>query len=794
MEVKLTTLIRLTFIVFLFLFSGNAIAQATFKLSGTITDSITGELLPNATIVTMPLQKGTVANNLGRFELELPSGSYLLKIAFLGYKTKELAIKVNKSEDIKVFLIPASMEVGDVTVTAQKADANVTSVQAGVLEIDSKEFNQLPTLMGEPDIINAIRLIPGVQSVGEGNPGLYVRGGDAGQNLILLDHMPLYNPSHLLGFFPVFNSDILGQVRLIKGGIPANYGGRTSSVIDLDMKAGNREKFAGSGSVGLLSSDLTLEFPIIKNKGSIIISGRRTYLDVVKMLSQPFIPDSKNFFEETNYYFYDGSIKFNYALGSKTRISVSAFGSQDFYTLTDPQFSVSNNMNWSNAAAMGSIQHTFSDNVSMKYMLGITNYYFKIDAGFNTYKFDLYSGVKDWFQQLDFTHRLSDKYLLKYGASYTRHVLTPNEVDIDVEKINYSNTNQYFSNEGSVYVQGDFKTNTPLSISAGLRQTYFQHVGPYTQYTRDVTTGQIDDSTVYAKNENVKGFLTFDPNISWVYLLNNQSSVKGTFSVTHQFIHLASVGTVSLPTDVWLPSTQFIDPQRVGLVTMGYFRNYFGDMFETSVEGYYKQLNNQIEFLNGVLDNFDNTKIEQNIITGSGKAYGLEFYLKKKTGQTTGSVSYTLSRTLRQFDEINNGDWFPAKYDRIHDLTLTLSHQLTDRWNLSAVFVYATGNAMTLPTGRYVIQGNVANDYSAVNSFRMPAYHRLDISAAYQLKKRAKWESSLIFSIYNVYNRANPYYIYFQVKGDIDNYYLSVAPKKISLFPILPSIVYSFKY
>jgi len=786
-------LARIVILYFLFFtFTSNLIAQQLFRLSGSVTDSVTHEYLPNASVEILELQKGTVSDGSGRFELELPPGTYQLRVSFLGYKTHEFSIPLAKNETLKIRLTPISVEVGSVTVSSRKPDENVTSVQAGVLQIDSKQFSKLPTLMGEPDIINAIRLTPGVQSVGEGNTGIYVRGGDAGQNLILLENMPLYNPSHLLGFFPVFNSDILGQVRIIKGGIPANYGGKASSVIDLAMKEGNRERFCGSGSIGLLSSDLTLESPLSKGKGSLIVSGRRTYLDAIKLLSQPFIPSSKNFFEQTNYYFYDGSIKFTHQLGSKTRLTLAAFGSKDTYTLTDNEFSVSNKMNWANIAGNANIKHTFSDNMAMGYTLGITNYFFEIDAGFNTYKFNLYSGVRDWFQNLDFTHKLTDKSRLKYGVAYTRHLLTPNKVAIDVEKVNFSNTNQYFSNEGSIYLQGDYSFNSNLSISAGLRQTYFQHVGPYTQYSRN-EVGQIDDSTVYEKNQKVIDFLTWDPNLSWVYLLTNQSSVKGTFSITHQFIHLASVGTVSLPTDVWLPSTQFIEPQKVGLVTLGYFRNFFDNVVETSVEAYYKKMSNQIEFLNGVLDNFDNTKMEQNIITGSGKAYGIEFYMKKQLGKTTGSISYTLSRTLRQFDEINS-EPFPAKYDRIHDLSITLNHELSNRWNLSAVFIYATGNAMTLPTGRYIIQGNVANDYTAVNSFRMPAYHRLDLSATCQLMKRNNWESSLIFSVYNVYNRANPYFIYFQVKGDIDKYYLSVAPKQISLFPILPSVTWSFKF
>jgi hypothetical protein len=785
--------LRKIFIAFLLLINSILVAQEAIELQGIVKDSASIEALAFAAVTITPINKGLATDENGKFNIILPKGEYTLQISFLGYTTLTKTIILVENTSLVFYLNQSSVTVVDVTVSSKRDDENIRSNQVGVLKLDSKEISKLPTLMGEPDIINAIRLTPGVQGVGEGNPGLYIRGGDAGQNLFLLDNMPLYNPSHLLGFFPVFNSDIIDNALIIKGGIPAQYGGKASSVIDISMKQGNNSVFAGSGSIGLLSSDLTVESPINKGKGSIIISGRRTYLNVLKSASQAFTKSSNNFFNKTDYFFYDASLKFTYKLTNKTRIYLTAFGGEDLYNLTDSEFDISNKMNWVNACAAVRLNHAFTEKLLVNVVSSKTMYNFNIDAGFDKYFINLFSGIDDWNNSLDFTFLRKPKLPLKFGLVYSKHILTPNKVDVNAGEVNFNNASQYHSNEMAAYMNADFNVSTNLTFSGGLRTSYFQHIGPYTHYSRN-EFGQLSDSTVFAKNESVKGYFTADPNFKWVYLLNKTSSIKGSLSMAHQFIHLASVGSVSLPTDVWLPSTQYIKPQRVSQITAGYFRNFLENTYETSVELYFKKMENQVDFLNGVLDNFDNTKIEENIIFGTGMAFGAEFFIKKKIGTTTGWISYTLSKTIRKFDEINNSAYFPAKYDRVHDFSFTINHQLNKKWDISAVFVYATGNAMTLPAGRYLIQGNVANHYTNVNSFRMPAYHRIDISANYKFKKIGRVESWLNLSLYNAYNHANPYFMYFQVKGDLDNYYLSVSAKQISLFPILPSVTWTFKF
>ncbi len=785
---------RFSTLLFVMIFFGvELVGQNAFRISGIVKDSVSNESLINATVLIKPLNIGLITDANGAFTSELTPGTYYFEISFLGYQTLTKKVRLNRKQHFVFYLSEKSVKVSDVTISAEKPDKNIQSNKSGTLMLTSKEINQLPNLMGEPDIINALRLTPGVQGVGEGNPGLYVRGGDAGQNLIMLDQMVLYNPSHLLGFFPGFTADIINNVKIIKGAIPAQYGGKASSVIDISLKEGNSHKFSGSGSVGLLAADLTLETPINKGKGSLIISGRRTYLELLKKASEPFINSEDNIFSRTDYSFHDGSLKFTYKLSLKTRFYLTAFGSADSYFFIDNEFKVSNGMKWNNDAASARINHAFSDKLRGNIWGGFTRYNFSIDAKYDKYGFSLMSSIEDWNGNIDFIYLANEKLNFRFGLNAVHHILTPNKININVESVYFNNTNRYYSNEFSSFLQGDVKLNKKLSFTTGIRQTYFQHIGPFTHYERDAF-GKLADSVVYITNELVKAYHTLDMNLSMVYLLTKESSIKSSFASTHQFIHLASVGTVSLPTDVWLPSTQFIKPQKVLQVTAGYFRNFLNNAVETSIEAYYKNLDHQIDFLNGVLDNFDNTRIENNIIEGKGKAYGIELFVKKQSGNTTGWLSYTLSRTLRKFNNFNDNKFYPAKYDRVHDFSLTVNHKLNERWNLSSSFIYATGNAMTMPAGRYVIQGNVANHYTAVNSFRMKAYHRLDVSANYQLKKTKRLESWINFSIYNVYNHANPYYIYFRVKGDIDAYTLSVKLRQISLFPILPSITWNFKF
>ncbi len=771
----------------------SATAQSSFNLRGIVIDSVTSQPLVNAAVKISPGFEGIITNDEGVFDVDLNKGKYIFVISYLGYKAHKMNLDLNNKATVIIKLQPISVEVGDINISGKRDDDNIRKNAIGTVEINAKEIEALPALMGEPDVINSIRLTPGIQGVGEGNSGIYVRGGDAGQNLILLDNMPLYNPAHLLGFLPVFNSDIINNVKVVKGGMPAYYGGKASSVIDIEMREGSTERFKGSGSVGLLSADLTLQTPLNKGKGSIIVSGRKTYFELLKTITNSLTNSSNQFLTNTDYSFYDGSAKLFYKLTPKTRLYISTFIGNDTYGMIDDEFDVSNEMEWGNFAGALHLNHVFNDVFSGSLTSGFTKYHFGMEAMLDQYNIDIFSEVEDWYQNFDFNYISESGSKFRFGGQFTYHIITPNKIDVNVEDVKYKNINKYYSNELAAYINFEKQLTKKINIDAGLRYTYYQHIGPYTHYTRD-EIGQLADSIVFSKNEKVKDYHGFDPHFTWRYLVNDFSSIKGSFSLANQFIHLASVGSVSLPTDVWLSSTSFIKPQKVAMGSVGYFRNFIDNMFETSVELYYKKMYDQIDFRNGVLDNVDNTKIENNIVTGEGQSYGVEFFVKKQLGNTTGWISYTFSKTNRVFEEFNNGETFPAKYDRVHDLSVTLSHKINKKWNVSAVFIYATGNAMTLPAGRYMIQGNVANHYTGVNSFRMPSYHRLDLSANYILKKKRWLESTLNFSIFNVYNRANPYFIYFRIEGNLDEYYLSVEPQQISMFPILPSITWIVKF
>lgn len=781
------------FSLFILVLSGFFLyAQENCNISGIVTDAVTSKPLPGATIYDTINNTGTATRADGTFLLKTKCRKTTLKIAFLGYDDQTLSIFPQQKRNLNIQLNPTNYKVKGIDISAKKPDDNIKSNRVGTTELSQIELKNLPGLSGTPDIIGGLRLTPGVQSVGEGNSGIFVRGGDAGQNLILFNDIPLYNPSHLMGFFPAFDANVADKISVSKGAIPANYGGKVSSVIDISSKTNPSDTLSINGSLGLLSAGLTLHTPIFEQRGSLLISGRRTYLEALKPLVSTALKSTRDFFNKTQYHFYDVTLAGNVRLSAKDRLFVTAIMGKDSYVLGVSDFNFSNKMYWGNRAASLRYNRIYNSRLSSNLLVGITQYGFSLDAGFNQYQLDLSSEIRDYFSKLEFSFRASEKLKLKFGANFTRHLVKPNNVQALVQNVNYNNAMQFFSNESSTYLQSSYTINKNIILNTGLRITVFQHMGPYASYVKD-PIGQTTDSVIYNQHEIVKNYFSLSPNLSFVYLLNKQASIKGSVGLSHQFIHLISVASVSLPTDIWLPANDFIRPQKVSVFTLGYFHNFFHNTFESSIELYYKALKNQVEFANGILDNFDNEKIKENIVFGTGQAYGAEFYLKKQLGKTTGWISYTLSRTWRNFPDLNK-EKFPAKYDRVHDFSITLNHKFNNKWNLSAVFIYATGNAQTLPVGRYFIQGSIGNEYSAVNAFRMPPYHRVDVSVSYHLKNTKQLQSDLTFSIYNIYNRANPYFIYFQAEGNLDEYYLKVAPQQISLFPILPTLTWNFTF
>ena len=772
---------------FLMGISISVFAQEKHTVSGYVKEAETGEYLIGATVYIQENMQGVSTNQYGFYSLTVNEGSYTLDISFLGLKSIQQKINLREDKRINVSLKNASILTDEVVVEAEAPDQNVESTNMSQVKVDVKTIKELPAFMGEVDVLKTIQLLPGVQSSGEGSSGFYVRGGGPDQNLILLDEATVYNASHLFGFFSVFNADAIKDINLIKGGMPAQYGGRLASVLDISMKEGNSRKLEVDGGIGLISSRMTLQGPIKKDTSSFILSGRRTYIDV---LVNPLINDTSAF-KGTGYYFYDLTSKVNYRISDKDRIFLSGYFGRDVFTFRNKKRGFAFDIPWGNATASMRWNHLFNDRLFVNTSVIFSDYNFSFSAEQNDFEFKLSSGITDWNTKVDFSYLPNYRHTIKFGTHFTYHTFVPGSVSGRSGEVSFEPDQIFkqYSNEGAIYFSDDVEVNENIKIHAGLRYSSFQYGGPVTvrNYLKNEITG---DTSNHHRH--------LEPRLSLRYKLNKTSSLKTSYTQNYQYIHLASVSSVSLPTDLWIPSSKIIKPQYGRQFALGYFKNLFDNKWEMSVEAYHKKMENLIEYREGVFPE-DNTNSNQDdaFTFGNGESYGIEFFIKKRLGKTTGWVGYTLSKTDRLFDSLNNGELFPAKYDRTHDVSFTASHELNDQWVFSAVFVYATGNTLTPVKDRYVFDGNFYSQYGERNSYRMPAYHRMDVSATYSRNKpNKKFNSSWNFSVYNLYNRANPYFIYFDVEGEgsLNEGDFQAQAYQISLFPILPSITWNFNF
>ncbi len=773
------------------LFPATLLAQK-FTLSGYVRDKQTGEELIGANIYFSELLKGTVSNTYGFYSISTEKGSYTLVISYLGYETYETRVELINDIRLNIELQPSGLSTGEVTIQADRTDKNVKSTETGTILLPIKTIESLPVLFGEVDILKTIQLLPGVQSAGEGSAGFYVRGGGPDQNLILLDGATVYNASHLFGFFSVFNSDAIKDVKLIKGGMPAEYGGRLSSVLDISMKEGNMKEYKARGGISLIASRLTVEGPIKEDTSSFIISGRRTYVD---LLIRPFVPDSSPF-AGSGYYFYDLNAKVNYRISDRDRVFLSGYFGRDVFSFANAENGVAMNIPWGNTTASARWNHLFSDKLFMNTTAIYSDYQFSIDILQNDFNLKLFSGITNYTLKTDFSYFPGDNHKITFGANYTRHLFIPSSVSGQSEEvsIDVGDALLQFANDYSIYINDEFDLTPRLRINAGLRGTIFQQVGPFTRYVKN-TEGVNTDTITWNAGDEVVRFQNLEPRLSMRYTLGKSNSLKASYTHNYQYIHLASVSTVLLPTDLWIPSSDVVFPQVGNQYSIGYFHNFFEDYLETSVELYYKTMENQIEYRPGssfgltVGDNADN-----NFVYGDGESYGMELFVRKNFGSITGFAGYTLSRTTRQFDDINLGNPYPARYDRRHDFSGTLTYEY-DKWQFSAVFVYGTGSAFTPIVGRYFMDnGTIVTEYGDFNSFRMPHYHRMDVSITYLLMQKDERRSSLNLSVYNVYNRQNPYFIYYDFQGSILDGQFATMAKQVTIFPIMPSIAWNFSF
>ena len=768
------------------------IAQKKYTISGYVKDARNGETLIGATVALKNNAKGISSNQFGFFSITLTEGKYELVGSYVGFQPLSIPIKLDSDKNINFDLSPREA-LTEVIVSSNKRDANVKNAQMGKFVLPIEQIKAIPAFLGEADLLKTIQLLPGVRNAGEGSAGIYVRGGGPDQNLIMLDDAIVYNTGHLFGFFSIFNSDAIKNVSLIKGGMPPQYGGRLSSVLDVAMKEGNDKKLQVDGGIGLIASRVSIQGPIKKNKSSFIISARRTYIDG---LTKPFVSKNSQF-GGSGYYFYDLNAKMNYRFSEKDRLYISGYVGRDVFNFVNGQKSLQVNIPWGNATGTIRWNHVFNKRLFGNTTAIFNNYNFTFQALQNSLNIKLASGIRDFSLKQDFDLYPFTGHKVKFGGLYTLHRFTPSVVSGGQDSVIFQplNPQSKYAHEAALYIQDDWEVSDKVKINFGLRYSGFQQIGPYKIYQTDKDGNRLD-STVYSNGQSVRKYGGLEPRFTLRYAITDETSIKASITKNFQFIHLVSNSGTTLPTDLWVPSTYKVKPQISWQYSAGLFKNFKENMYETSVEVYYKNMQNQIEYQEGYTPNtLEDT--ENSFTFGRGWSYGSEFFINKTKGRLTGWIGYTLSWTWRQFSQLNGGEKFPSKYDRRNDISVVGIYELNKRWKLSSTFVFGTGNAATLPQRFYLVNGVLTQEYSRINEYRLPSYHRLDFAAIYNPKKnmyRKKMKTEWIFSIYNLYSRKNPYFIYFDQTGSPYDGSLKVQGKQVSLFPIIPSVTWNFKF
>jgi hypothetical protein len=782
-------MMRLFFVLLLALGGIKVSGQSKFTLNGYIKDSTSGESIIGATVAVNG--KSITSNQYGFYSITLEEGEYDVLVSHVSYLTQAFHATLQSNIQHNVNLSPKSSALAEVVVYSKRRDANIKSAQMGKVDLSINQIKNIPAFLGEVDILKAIQLMPGVQNAGEGNAGFYVRGGGPDQNLILLDDAVVYNTGHLFGFFSIFNSDAIKNVSLIKGGMPAQYGGRLSSVLDVSMKEGNTNKFQTEGGIGLIASRFSIQGPIKKDKASFIVSARRTYIDA---LVKPFVKKTSNFYG-SGYYFYDMNAKINYRFSEKDRLYLSGYFGRDVFTFKNTEQSFKANIPWGNGTATVRWNHVFNPKLFANATVVYNDYHFTFGAVQNNFEVNLASGIKDGNAKIDFDYYPSGQHSLKFGGLLTYHKFIPNVTSGKQDSVVFNPVNEddKYAIEKALYIQDDWDVSDKLKLNYGLRWSSFSQVGPYTKYVRDANQNKTD-STVYDALEKIQTYSGLEPRFTFRYTLNSTTSLKGSVTRNLQFIHLVSNSGTTLPTDLWVPSTYRVKPQLSWLYAGGLFKNFKNNEYETSVELYYKDMRNQIEYGEGYTPSLKDP--EEDFVFGKGWSYGSEFFINKVRGKFTGWIGYTLSWTWRKFPALNGGEKYPAKYDRRHDLSVVGTYELNKKWKFGAVFIYGSGNAISLPERFYVINGVLTQDFSRINEYRLGAYHRLDLSATLNPHPNRKkdFESYWVFSIYNAYNHLNPYFIYYSQTGNPYSGNMQIEARQVSLFPILPAVTWNFKF
>jgi len=753
-------------------FSSSILFAQTFTISGYITDKKTGESLIGAVaLVKNSPGIGRASNDYGFYSLSMPKGNYEIVFSYVGHQKQSINVELTGNKTLNVAMEDMTTNLQEVVITGTLDNENVRQSTMGVEKINVETVSKLPVIFGERDILKTLQLLPGVKSGGDGQSGFTVRGGTVDQNLILLDDAPVYNASHLLGFFSTFNSDAIKDIALYKGTAPAQFGGRISSVVDVKMNEGDNQKYDVSGGIGLISSKLNIEGPLQKGKSSFLISGRRTYADVFLKLTEQF--------KENQLYFYDFNAKLNYRFSDKDRLFVSGYFGRDVLGLSD-RFSI----DWGNTTGTMRWNHLYNSKMFGNTSLIYSNYDYKINIDGDIAQFSILSRIRDWNLKQEFQYFPNSNNEWKFGYNLIYHTITPGQITNDT--IPLDNNQIRNGLESALYVTNDWQATDKLKINIGLRLSNFSVLGGSDYYTLDAKNSVIDTINPTGL---VANFPYLEPRFSMSYTLNDKSSLKTAYTRNTQNMHLITNSVSGSPTDKWIMNTNIVKPEIGDQFSAGYFLNFKDNMFEFSAEAYYKYMQNQIDYKDNA--NEQAPVIETELLYGKGRAYGLELLLKKNKGKFSGWVGYTLSRSEKQIDGINKNLWYAARQDRTHDISIVTMYDISKRFNVSAVWVYQTGNAITFPSGKYEVSGNIIWLYTERNGYRMPAYHRLDLGATYKLKETKRFTSELSFSLFNAYGRENAYIITFEESESDPNKTVAI---QTSLFRWIPSVSWNFKW
>ena len=757
----------------------SSFSQTSYTLSGVVSDSTSGELIIGAKIKVNNVQGvGAMTNEYGFYSLTLKEGTYVFEISSPGLETETISIELVENKKVNIELRTHVTTIEEFVITSKKKDENVQSAQSGVETLNPKQLAKIPVLFGEKDIIKSMQLTPGIKSGGDGSSGFFVRGGSSDQNLILLDEAPVYNASHLLGFFSTFNSDAIKTATIYKGTQPAQYGGRLSSVLDIRMNEGNNKKFRVSGGMGIISSKLNIEGPIVKGKSSFLISARRTYADVFLKLSK------KESLKTASLYFYDVNAKMNYKISDKDKLYLSGYFGRD-------KLGVSTfGLTWGNITGTARWNHVISDKLFSNTSFIVSNYIYQIGIKSNGSTISINSTLQDYNLKEEIQYYPNSRNKIKFGVNSIHHSIIPGQVEAgEGSGANSIIQKPRLSWENAIYFSNEWKVSENLNVIYGVRGTEFSQLGNGGNFYTYNANGDVATTTVYSQNKIINSYFNIEPRVSASFIFSESASFKAGYARNVQNIHLISNTTGDNPTDIWIPSSKNIKSEIADQVSLGWFKNFNDNKYEVSVESYYKATQNQIDYRDGA-NTFSNDLLEGELLYGIGRAYGLETYIKKTSGKFTGWISYTLSKTEKKINGINNNEWYNAKQDRTHDLSIVGIFDINKKITLSATFVLYTGNAITLPSGKYYVNNQVQWLYSERNGGRMPLYHRMDVAVTWYKKQTEKYESSWNFSVFNVYGHENAYSISFKESAD----HTKTEIVQTSLFKMIPAITYNFKF